>query len=111
LHKAKKIFNLHLDSGLSLAIVDSIEMRKINQTYRSKDKPTDVLSFDYGEIILCPEYIIEKYGMNKKDIQSSELHRKMMELFVHGLVHLAGFDHKSQRDEKEMQKLEEKILL
>jgi rRNA maturation RNase YbeY len=49
--------------------------------------------------------------MNKKDIQSSELHRKMMELFVHGLVHLAGFDHKSQRDEKEMQKLEEKILL
>lgn len=83
----------------SLAFVGKDEMQKLNKKYRKKDKPTDVLSFNFnegnnlGEIVICPEIVKEKG-------------EKMMEVFIHGILHLLGYDH--EKSEKEAQIMEEK---
>ena len=103
--KAQRVLKLKGIDELSVAIVSQDEIQKINHIYRGMDEPTDVLSFDYGEILLCPAYAIKKYKLNKKSVQ-----RKIIELFVHGLVHIAGFKHHTKKAEKEMRGVEQKIL-
>lgn len=105
LTKAKKFLKLTSFDELSVAIISPKEMQNINRLYRGKDEPTDVLSFDYGEILLCPEYMMIKYQLNKKSVQ-----QKMRELFVHGLCHITGFDHYNKINEAKMKKVEQKIL-
>lgn len=91
---------------VSLAIVGLKEMQGINRTYRGKDEPTDVLAFDYGEILLCPAYIKKKHRIKTK----RELIQKIGELFVHGLAHIAGYTHETREKEREMKEVEEKIV-
>ncbi|MBI4359552.1 MAG: rRNA maturation RNase YbeY [Candidatus Jacksonbacteria bacterium] len=103
--RARKIVKLQ-EEEISLAILSRGDMRRINRVYRACDEPTDVLSFDYGEILLCPAYIKEKYRLSS----SREIAEKMRELFIHGLVHIAGFRHGTKKQERAMQKVEEKIF-
>jgi probable rRNA maturation factor len=72
-------------------------IRKLNKTYRQIDKVTDVLSFteDLGEIYINYDWI-----------KSGE--RTTEELFIHGYLHLLGYDHES--DNGEMEQLEKLIL-
>ena len=105
LAKAQNILKFNNIDEMSVAVISQGEMQKINHVYRGKDKPTDVLSFDYGEILLCPPYIIKKYKLNKKSVQ-----RKIIELFVHGLVHIAGLNHHNKKAAEKMAELEQKIL-
>ena len=90
---------------ISLAFVDKAEIKKLNKKFRKKNKATDVLSFELkeagclGEIVICPEVVKEK----KEDI---------IEVFVHGILHLCGYDHeKSKKDEKLMDEKQEKYLM
>ncbi|MFH1713264.1 MAG: rRNA maturation RNase YbeY [Candidatus Jacksonbacteria bacterium] len=105
LTKAKKFLKLDSFDELSVAIISQKEMQNINRVYRGLDEPTDVLSFDYGEILLCPEYMIKKYQLNKKGVQ-----QKMQELFAHGVCHMAGLNHNTKQAEQKMKRLEQKIL-
>ena len=89
---------------LSLAFVSKEEIKKLNKKFRGKNKPTDVLSFELkekeclGEILICPEIVQEK----KEDIRK---------VFIHGILHLLGYDHeKSKMEAEEMEKKEEKYL-
>jgi len=92
---------------VSLALVNKEEMQKLNKKFRKKNKPTDVLSFELregkvlGEIIICPEVVAEnanKYGVSRKS--------EMLKVFVHGILHLCGYDH--EKSEKEAEKMEQK---
>lgn len=94
------------EKTISLAVISKNEMREINSAYRGADEPTDVLAFDYGEILLCPAHIKKKYGL----ISKHACQMKMQELFVHGLVHIGGFDHATKKEEVKMKEVEEKIL-
>ena len=69
------------DKDLSIAVVGSREIQRLNKKYRNKDKPTDVLSFDYGEsgeVVLCPQQIKGKIDY----------------VLVHGILHILGYTHK-----------------
>jgi probable rRNA maturation factor len=95
---------------LSLAFVDKEEIKKLNKKFRKKNKATDVLSFDLkesfnlsedknylGEIIICPEVVKEnakKFGTTAK--------KEMMKVFVHGILHLCGYDHEKNRVEEKI---------
>ncbi len=84
-----KKYNLKKEN-VSLAIVPGDKMREVNLIYRGKDESTDVLAFcDLAEILIDPDKI------NGKNF-SNELYF----IFVHGLLHLAGF-----RDDSEEQRL------
>lgn len=90
---------------LSVAFVGAAESKKINNLYRGKNKPTDVLSFDYGEIIICVP-VAKKQAAE----HGLSLTNEIKLLFVHGLLHVLGFDHEKANDNKEMRQAEKKIL-
>jgi probable rRNA maturation factor len=77
---------------LSVVFVGDAFMRRINLTYRRKDKPTNVLAFpiskEAGEIYLDIPYVRRE---SKKYDHAPGVHLDY--LFIHGLLHLAGYDH------------------
>lgn len=105
-----KAIKLHPKSSASLAFVTEAEIQKLNKKYRNKNTPTDVLSFSHlenqsnallkkephflGEVVIC-----QKAATLPVDF-----------LLAHGLLHLIGFDHKTDAQEKRMQQFEKKII-
>ena len=95
---------------LSLLFVGPKKMRQLNKTYRKRDKATNVLAFPggkeaLGEIVLCP-FVIRKDALEYK-ISSK---RAVSWFFVHGLLHLLGYNHKTSSDEKKMIQKEQRYL-
>lgn len=90
---------------LSVVIVGRSAMRKMNNEYRGKNAETDVLSFDYGELIICAP-VAEAQAKE----HSLSLADELSLLFVHGLLHIMGYDHEQPGDRKEMMKLEQQLL-
>ncbi|MGI6341197.1 MAG: rRNA maturation RNase YbeY [Minisyncoccales bacterium] len=92
------------DKEVSVAIVNSYEIEKINSKYRNINQPTDVLSFEggddiLGEIIICPDEV-QKNGENFDD----ELKR----VLIHGTLHLLNYDH--EKDQGTMIEKQEKYF-
>lgn len=100
---------------LELTLVGTQTMIRLNNKYRRKNKPTDVISLCYfssgmsdafaGEIFICLPYAS---GQAKKIGQS--LSEELRFLFIHGLLHCFGYDHKKPREEKQMRRLTYGIL-
>jgi probable rRNA maturation factor len=89
---------------LSIAIVGNTLSKKLNRTYRGKDKPTNVLSFplskNSGELILTPSVIAReapKFGVSVRVMTAY--------LVIHGMLHLKGLDHGSTMESRERQLL------
>lgn len=93
------------ETVLSVAFVDEKDMRRLNKQWRGKDKPTDVLSFESGEILIC-------YPVARR--QAAELRHSVRDevvfLLVHGVLHTFGFDHMKPADAKKMFPLQTRIL-
>ncbi len=97
---------------ISLSFVEAAEIQDLNNKYRDKNYSTDVLSFPaedphtLGDIVIC----IEKAESQARELGHS-LDREIAFLFVHGLLHLLGYDHEiSQEDERIMFDLQDRIL-
>ena len=104
-----------------VTIVNNKTIHKINREFRNVDRPTDVISFAFlddqkekelkggpinlGQIIIS----FEKAEEQAKEYGHS-LRREMIFLFVHGMLHLLGYDHMKEEDEKVMFKLQDDIL-
>ncbi len=107
--------------NLSVAFVAENEIKKINRNFRNKNKATDVLSFElsakagpafngkedvWGEIVICPA-VVKKNAQKYKVSFRSE----MIKIFIHGLLHLCGYDHeKSIKEAEKMNKKQEEYL-
>ena len=89
----------------SLVIVGDARMRSLNKEYRQKDKTTDVLTFDYGEIFIC----LPQAKRQAKQAKHS-LEEELAALLIHGILHLAGYDDQKEKDYKEMMEIQEKII-
>lgn len=96
---------------VTMRFVDSEESQHLNDTYRCKNKPTNVLSFPYedeplmGDIVFCPAVIYAEAKTQNKSVPAHMAH-----LVVHGMLHLMGYDHLNDRDAKEMESLETEIM-
>jgi len=105
---------------ISLIIVDDKKIHKINKEYRGVDKPTDVISFEYmedksavygGENIVVGDIFISLDTAKKQALEHNHsLEKELGILFVHGLLHVLGFDHNNDKEEVEMEKWAKKIL-
>lgn len=103
----------------NIIIVDNETIHSINKEYRGVDRPTDVISFALEDDksfvqtelrILGDIYIsIDKAREQAKNYGHS-LKREISFLTIHGLLHLLGYDHMEEKDEKEMFELQELIL-
>lgn len=108
---------------VDVSFVDEETIQQINRDYRHIDRVTDVISFAFnddeselgrivgdvprllGEIFICVPQALRQ----AKEIGNSE-EREFCFLFVHGLLHLLGYDHMSKEDEEIMFPLQDKIL-
>ncbi len=96
---------------VTMRFVDEEESQHLNDTYRHKNKPTNVLSFPYedkpliGDVVFCPSVIIKEAQEQGKTFTAHMAH-----LVVHGMLHLMGHDHLNNRDAKEMESLETQIM-
>ena len=97
---------------ISLLLTDDETIRQLNKEYRNKDKSTDVLSFPMEDEIMLGDIAIS-VDTAKRQAEEAEINldRETAFLFIHGLLHLLGYDHEtSQEDETEMFALQELIL-
>ncbi len=109
------------NSHVSLALVTDREIRKWNKLYRGVDKVTDVLSFVEQDSFLDPSVkdnylgeIIISLPRAKKQAQQygCSVKQEITRLLVHGLSHLAGYEHEnvSAYRQKKMEKLEDLVM-
>lgn len=112
------------DTEVSISFVDNKEIQEINRNYRQKDQPTDVISFAMqelgdGEMNVLDENMPKMLGdivisVDKAKEQADEynhsLEREYGFLALHGFLHLLGYDHMNQDDEKKMFARQEEIL-
>ncbi len=94
----------------TVAVVDNREIQSLNQEFRSQDKPTDVLSFPYGDatgdIIISYEKVREQAAQYGHSVAEEAAF-----LVVHGIVHILGWDHeRSAAEAKEQAAIETNIL-
>lgn len=113
---AEAVFN-ELDMSnneyeISLLITDDETIRQYNKEYRNKDMATDVLSFPMEDEIVLGDIAVS-FDTAKRQAEEAEINidREVAFLFIHGLLHLLGYDHEtSEEDEAKMFVLQEKIL-
>ena len=106
-----KIADSLTQKDIELIVTNSEEMQEINLTHRNIDKDTDVLSFPYEDMPLAPlgSIVISlDFVQNKaKEFRHSEDDEFTL-LFIHGLLHLLGYDH--EVDKGEMRKEEKRLI-
>ena len=116
--------SLNFDPYISVTIVNNDYIREINCTYRHIDRPTDVISFAFldgdpnrdqlfhsGQMVVLGEvYISFEKAEEQASAYGHSLERELKFLFVHGLLHLLGYDHMTEEEEKVMFRLQEEIL-
>lgn len=120
--KVFKHLNIKGNYYTDVTIVNNEKIHEINREYRKVDRPTDVISFAFfddknevppsdGSPISLGEIIIsyEKAEEQAKEYGHSLL-REMSFLFVHGMLHLLGYDHMKKEDEIVMFRLQDEIL-
>ncbi len=113
---AEAVFN-ELDMSnneyeISLLITDDETIRQYNKEYRNKDMETDVLSFPMEDDVMLGDIAVS-FDTAKRQAEEAEINidREVAFLFIHGLLHLLGYDHEiSEEDEAKMFVLQEKIL-
>lgn len=119
--RTEEILKLKKEYSASVIFVNPEEIHEINKAYRGINRPTDVISFalmdsedDYemmeddnelGDIFINVEAI-----RNQAKEYGHSLRREVCFLFTHGLLHLLGYDHMKEDEEKEMFALQDVIL-
>ena len=119
-----KKLGVKCDPIVSVSFVDNRYIHRINKKYRHIDRPTDVISFAFlddghqydkvlfheGMVALGDIYISVEKAIEQANEYGHSVNRELCFLFVHGLLHLLGYDHMNERDEKVMFSLQEEIL-
>jgi len=106
-----EIYNLLTNKDIEVVLTTNDEIQKINKEHRNIDKPTDVLSFPLenlphmplGSIIISVDMAKEYANLYKHSIED-----EIKLLFLHGLLHLLGYDH--EIDDNQMRQKEEEII-
>lgn len=96
---------------VELLLTNNAEIQALNSQYRHKNQPTDVLSFQLNEDELLGQIIIsvEKAQEQAKEIGQT-VNKELQFLFAHGLAHLLGHDHETDKEEADMLAFVYKIL-
>ena len=105
----------------TLLLSGNKEIKFLNKKFRKKNKTTDVLSFPFytkkelkKKLKTASEVYLGDIIININKVKNKEIKKKFKlefdQLWIHGLVHLFGYDHKKDKDYKKMQKLEKKYL-
>lgn len=102
---------------LNVVFVTDTYIQSLNKSYRDKDEPTDVLSFNYqgdslgdNEDLVGEIYISVETAKKQAKEYKIDLIDELKKLFTHGFLHIHGYDHEKKEDYEKMLKLENKVL-
>lgn len=103
---------------LAIRLVAENESAELNQNFRNKQGPTNVLSFNYdeilpevqqnllGDLVICSQVVINEAQQQHKTLKAHWAH-----MTIHGMLHLLGHDHENDLEAKTMENLESNILM
>ena len=101
------------DGSISVSYVSDNEIQRLNRMYRDKDSVTDVLSFSYlddkkahediGDVVISLEQA-------KRQADEEDLELELVDLIVHGVLHVLGYDHEKPDESKVMFTLQDTIV-
>ena len=108
-------FSSNNEVSISFLLTSNSEIKLLNQRYRNKNKPTNVLSFPMNEkienknylgdvVISCEKIIDESYEQNIKK------YKYLSKMTIHGVLHLLGYKHDTERQFNKMNSIEKNIL-
>jgi len=96
---------------VNIVLCEDIEVRALNKEYRKLDKVTDVLSFVWGDPGFLGEIFVAKDQVRRQAPEfGNSYYSELKRVIVHGLFHLAGYDHVKATDRKIMRKREQEFL-
>ena len=101
---------------LNILIVGSAAGRRFNREFRHRDYATNVLSFPYepapgehsgllGDLVICAPVVAREAREQQKSVRDHFAH-----MTIHGVLHLLGYDHETERDAERMETLERDVL-
>lgn len=105
------------DIKLTVRLVDEAEMSDLNDRYRHRQGPTNVLSFPFedppgvssgilGDIVICAPVVRREAKEQNKTVQSQWAH-----MVIHGAMHLQGYDHENKKEALDMEMRETDIMI
>ena len=108
-------FSSNNEVSISFLLTSNSEIKLLNKKYRNKNKPTNVLSFPMNEkienknylgdvVIACEKIIDESYEQNIKK------YKYLSKMTIHGVLHLLGYKHDTDRQFNKMNSIEKNIL-
>ena len=112
----KKYKFINKKVSLSLLLSNNKSIKNLNKNFRNKDKSTDILSFPFnkklkitkqtylGDIIISYNFIDKPRSQKLKNFKE-----KLIKIFIHGFLHLQGFNHIKNNDYMKMLRVEEQI--
>jgi len=102
---------------LNVIFVDDAKIHRLNKAYRHMDKPTDVLSFSFigqedpnHDSTLGEIYISVPAAKKQAPHYGNTMEDELRKLFVHGVLHVFGYDHEREADYQKMTDMEQEIL-
>ncbi|ASG68260.1 endoribonuclease YbeY [Francisella halioticida] len=105
---------------VNVGIVSNDEIQQLNKQFRNKDKPTNIISFEFdrpeglpddiiddflGDIVIAPKVLEQEAKEQNKTLENHWQH-----IFIHGLLHLLGYDHIDDKEAEKMESLEIELL-
>ena len=105
LRKSKESAPLKELNSIEISIIDDKQIAKVHGEFMNDLSPTDVITFDYGEILVSAETALS----NSEEMQVS-LENEILLYIIHGMLHLGGYLDSSNAEFKEMKSLQEMIL-
>ena len=121
LKAAKETLNIACKSKknnleVSFLLTSDSNIRLLNKNYRNKDKSTNVLAFPMNQNTFGEDYIVGDVVISLEKILSEskklkiQKYKYLSQITIHGVLHLLGFDHKSNKQHEEMNKIEQKVF-
>lgn len=112
----KALENSDEEFEVTIRIVDEEESHALNNEYRGKDKPTNVLSFPFesppglelpllGDLVICAQVVTKEAQEQNKELLHHWAH-----MTIHGILHLCGYDHINDDEADEMESIETELL-
>ena len=122
LYIRKKLFKLskiklfqNKSKNYTIFLTNNKRMNELNKKFRNKNKPTDVLSFPFNNKMKYKKNlylgdIAISYEIVNKRSKDSNFFLEFDKMWIHGYLHLLGYDHKSKKDFNKMKKIEDLVI-
>jgi len=113
LNKLSKFKDFKKKKEFSIILTDNKNMKNLNKKFRKKNMPTDVLSFPINNLLKNKKYIGDiaiSFEIVNKRSKNSNFFLEFDKMWIHGYLHLIGYDHKNNSDFCKMNRKEVLIL-